>query len=239
MSWLIDQSLRRLKKGDFSGVCNTIAWSLSERYYERLYNISSSAPVPVSELGIDSSVSEQYDPTSYLTLGTIFRQLWSLHRNNNHGFLDVGCGKGRVTRVAATHPYQHVLGIDLSPELARIARNNLEQGRRKMVCNQVRIEVADAATFVIPDTVGTIFMYNPFRGVTMDRFMQNVLESFERLRREITVVLVNPTNFMPQQYPWIKATHTFSSFYPHYDHGMQVNLYTVAPTELKLSVNKT
>ena len=36
MSWLVDQTRERLKKGDFIGIAKTVAWSLRERYYEQL-----------------------------------------------------------------------------------------------------------------------------------------------------------------------------------------------------------
>lgn len=217
MSWLIEQSCKRLRNGDLIGVGQTIAWSLRERYYEQLYDISSSAPVPVAELGTDTSLSEDYDPTSYLILRKIFRRLWSSGRNNNHGFLDVGCGKGRVTRVAATHMYKQVIGIELSPGLVQAARRNLEQSRRKNACADVQVLQANAASFDMPDTIGTVFMYNPFRGATMDSFMENLRRSFKTAPRDITVVFVNPVRFEADRYPWMRAVDRFHCFYPHYD----------------------
>ena len=227
MSWLIDQSRERLKNGDFIGIGKTIAWSLRERYYEQLYGISSATPVPVEQLDIDSPTAVDYDPTSYLILRKLFRRLWRTGRNNDHGFLDVGCGKGRVTRVAATFPYRYVVGIELSPTLVQIARRNLEQGRGPKVCPDIRILLADAASFDIPDSVGTVFMYNPFHGATMDSFMQKVRDSFVRTPRDMTLAFVNPVQFEASRYSWITCTDQFQSFYPHYAHDMQVMTYSV------------
>jgi SAM-dependent methyltransferase len=227
MSWLVDQSRERLKQGDFIGIGKIIAWSLRERYYERFYGISSSSPVPVEQLDTDNPTSEDYDPTSYLILRKTFRRLWRSGRNNDHGFLDVGCGKGRVTRVAATFPYRHIIGIELSQNLATIARHNLNRGRERYACRDIEILQADAASFDIPDTVGTVFMYNPFHGSTMDSFMRSLRDSFVRARRDITVVFVNPVQFEADRYPWLEATDLFHCFYPHYVHEMQVVMYSV------------
>lgn len=227
MSWLVKQSRKRLKNGDVVGTAKTIAWSIRERYYEQRYDISSSAPVPVDKLGTDAATSEDYDPTSYLILRKIFRRLWNRRKVNDHAFLDAGCGKGRVTRVAAAYPYRKIIGIELSPELAQVARRNVRQCRERNGCRDIEILQANAAAFEIPDTVGTVFLYNPFRGVIMDSFMENLHRSVGRVPREIVLVFVNPIRFDANRYPWLQPIDEFHCFYPHYEsHDMKVVMYS-------------
>ena len=40
-------------------------------------------------------------------------------------FVDVGLGKGRALLLASDYPFREVIGVELSPELDRIARSNI------------------------------------------------------------------------------------------------------------------
>src|SRR5271166_6630819 len=40
-------------------------------------------------------------------------------------FVDIGSGKGRVLLMAADYPFQRVIGVELLPELHRVAQANL------------------------------------------------------------------------------------------------------------------
>ncbi len=53
--------------------------------------------------------------------------------HSEYVFVDMGCGKGKVVLLAAELPFKRVVGVELSPKLARIAKNNLRtyRGPRK------------------------------------------------------------------------------------------------------------
>jgi SAM-dependent methyltransferase len=92
-------------------------------------------------------------------------------------FVDLGCGKGRPVLVATECPFKDILGVELSPAFAQIARNNAERianhysGRRR-----ARIEVGDATEYPIPSCDVVLFMYNPF-GEAMVRKMAARVQS--------------------------------------------------------------
>ena len=44
---------------------------------------------------------------------------------DRYTFLDIGAGKGRALLVAAESPFNEVVGVELNPSLAAIARNNI------------------------------------------------------------------------------------------------------------------
>ena len=44
-------------------------------------------------------------------------------------FIDVGAGMGRAVLLAAELPFRRVVGVELNPTLARIARKNLTAWR--------------------------------------------------------------------------------------------------------------
>ena len=41
------------------------------------------------------------------------------------GFVDLGSGKGRALLLASDYPFREVIGVELSPKLDRIARDNI------------------------------------------------------------------------------------------------------------------
>ncbi|HXN21118.1 MAG TPA: class I SAM-dependent methyltransferase [Candidatus Dormibacteraeota bacterium] len=86
-------------------------------------------------------------------------------------FIDVGCGKGRVLILAAERPFQRILGIEYSPELAQICRNNLAKVGLQDRCE---VLVCDAADFEFPQGNLLAFFYNPFDSVLLERIFKNL-----------------------------------------------------------------
>ena len=79
-------------------------------------------------------------------------------------FVDLGAGMGRVVMLAARRPFRAVIGVEVSPALVEIARENLTAAREpRRVARDVKIVCADAAGYVFPHGDLVVFMYNPFR----------------------------------------------------------------------------
>ncbi len=101
-------------------------------------------------------------------------------------FVDLGCGKGKALMVASSLGFGTVIGVEFAPELAAIARANLNlMGMR----NAVVVE-GDAAEFVFPDEPLVVYLYNPFSCEVMSRVIANLRLSRARL---VYVVYKNPT----------------------------------------------
>jgi len=78
-------------------------------------------------------------------------------------FVDVGCGMGRALLLAAEHPFKQVVGIELSPALHAIARENFATARGLALhCRDVRIRRGDARRFAFPKGDLVVFLFNPF-----------------------------------------------------------------------------
>lgn len=78
-------------------------------------------------------------------------------------FVDVGCGMGRALLLAAEHPFKQVVGIELSPALHAIARENLATARGLALrCRDMRIRRGDARRFRFPKGDLVVFLFNPF-----------------------------------------------------------------------------
>jgi SAM-dependent methyltransferase len=105
-------------------------------------------------------------------------------------FLDVGCGSGRMVLAAARKGYSRVLGLEIRPELAAIAARNTASMRQPS--SRCEVIVGDATIMEVPDDVSALFIYNPFQGVQMDRFLDRLMESLARRPRRLIVAYANP-----------------------------------------------
>jgi SAM-dependent methyltransferase len=84
-------------------------------------------------------------------------------------FVDLGAGMGRVVMLAARRPFRAVIGVEVSPALVEIARENLASLRdARRVATDVKIVRADASDYVFPRGDLVVFMYNPFRAPVLE-----------------------------------------------------------------------
>lgn len=80
------------------------------------------------------------------------RALEQIPGPERYALVDLGCGKGRVLAVASELPFRRVVGVELSPILAKAARRNAGVlARRYPARTRIEVAVADAATFRLPD----------------------------------------------------------------------------------------
>ena len=108
-------------------------------------------------------------------------------------FLDVGCGKGRPLLVATELEFAAITGVELSPALARVARQNAAVFARAHP-NRTRIDIVtgDAVAHRLPETNLVVFLYNPFNRPLMARLRGLIEVSLQAVPRELYVVYVNP-----------------------------------------------
>jgi Histone methylation protein DOT1 len=109
-------------------------------------------------------------------------------------FVDFGSGKGRVLYQAAQHPFTRVVGVEISPELNRIAEDNLERNRSKLVCRNVELATADIAEYAVPDDMTIAYVYIPVTGELFQRTLEQILASLDRRPRPIKLVYIHPFN---------------------------------------------
>jgi SAM-dependent methyltransferase len=98
-------------------------------------------------------------------------------RPQDFNFVDLGCGKGRAVLVAAQFPFRRILGVELDPELCRIARANV--ALKPDWAARISVLQQDAATIPYPDGPLVIFLFHPF----FPRILRRVLANLERQLR--------------------------------------------------------
>jgi SAM-dependent methyltransferase len=107
-------------------------------------------------------------------------------------FIDLGAGMGRAMLIAALQPFQAVVGVELNPELVRLARRNMTRWRK--IANPqapMRLVCGDAAGYVFPDGPCVAFLFNPFGATVMRRLLKGMARSFARRPGELDILYIN------------------------------------------------
>jgi len=152
--------------------------------------------------GLNTSLHEYGVPEIAAVEGVVYlptpwhvlpRALHALRASQEDVLVDFGCGKGRIVHQAAKRPLRRVIGVEISPTLAGFAQSLVTAHRHEYRCRDVQITVGDAAQFAVPDDLTITFMFDPFRGRTMDAVLRSLIESIDRQPRRLSLIYVNPT----------------------------------------------
>jgi len=133
------------------------------------------------------------------TRGRAFRKLLdSLSLPNDSVFVDFGCGKGKLLLLASRYRFKRAVGIEFSPELADIAKQNAARfgiRRREMATGTCDIEIvcSDATEYKFRDDENVLFFFNPFSSLVMSRVLANIEKSYERKPRDIWLLYNDPS----------------------------------------------
>lgn len=108
-------------------------------------------------------------------------------------FIDIGSGKGRALFLALRYPFRRIIGLELSPSLVEISRENLKNfDAAWSFASPVEIVACDAVEFCLPPGPLVIFLYHPFARPVMVRFIEHLRESLRERPREVYLVYANP-----------------------------------------------
>ncbi|MBU6284152.1 methyltransferase domain-containing protein [bacterium] len=158
------------------------SWVQGLRHGRRL---ETDGMVHLETLGLAAEERRNYGPSGWKTIDRLARRV---PLGPGDVFVDYGCGKGRIVYLAALHPVARVVGVELSPDLAAVARRNLEVAASRLRCRDVRIEVSDALAWPVPDDLTIAFFYSPFTGRLFEGVVENLRRSVERAPRGLWIV---------------------------------------------------
>jgi SAM-dependent methyltransferase len=107
-------------------------------------------------------------------------------------FIDLGAGLGRALLLASEFPFRSVLGVELNPTLARIARRNLAVWRAAGRARApLQIVDGDAAEFALPPGPCVAFLFNPFGGPVLRCILRNWSNAFAGRTVKLDILYVN------------------------------------------------
>ena len=195
----LSDDLRRIRysiasTGLLRGLADLTTWLLTyhpdrDHTFDKRFDTDTSGSVATANLGIADAATREhailYMPSPERVTRWMLKALRIDHRR--YSFLDLGCGKGRVLLIASTYPFQRVIGIEISQELSRIARENAKRFPASKRKTEVEVQTTDASAMSFPNTNLLIHMYHPF-GPELTRLVLRRLEESVRAQpRDVTV----------------------------------------------------
>jgi SAM-dependent methyltransferase len=191
LTWVFDSMKNRGLRETFGSVVRVVV----DVGFDMRYGTDTVRWVEINALGFESEHKKDgftYIPSPVNPLRTLLRKL-GLPKDGV--FIDLGSGKGRVLLIAAQNGFQRIIGVEFSPELCEIARENVKVFLRKTQINaQLEVIETDAATFPIDGKYNVFFMYYPFGKVVLARFLANLRSSLVRFPRKIWLIYNNPVD---------------------------------------------
>jgi SAM-dependent methyltransferase len=107
-------------------------------------------------------------------------------------FVDLGAGMGRAVLLASEFEFKAVVGVELHPALADIARKNMRlwraAGRERA---PVRIVEGDAVEFALPDGPVLVFLFNPFGAAVLRRLLKSWRKPLGERAQALDILYVN------------------------------------------------
>jgi predicted RNA methylase len=108
-------------------------------------------------------------------------------------FIDLGSGKGRTLLMASDYPFRHILGVELLPELSRIAEENIAKYRScSQKCFSMSSVCNNAKNFAFPCTPLVLYLFNPFPQSILEQVIANLEKSLISAPRVVYVIYHNP-----------------------------------------------
>jgi SAM-dependent methyltransferase len=181
-----------------------------DRVQERRLGIRSSHLVPIETLVEDWHGNHDYAPTSIRAFRT-FMEAVNI-TGVEEGFVDYGCGMGRTLVLASEYPFRRIIGVEISTDLAAIARENLGRQRSKRLCHDIQIWCGSAERFELPEDASVLYFFNPFHGPVLTQIFNQIGQSLAAHSRRLRIIFNNPTHFrkIAHNYPWLIARRHFS-----------------------------
>ena len=168
--------------------------SILDLILDRFYAIETRKCLPVTSMDVNSvsiKHGRRYQPVTYRLFNKIFKELdydWS-----NYNFIDIGSGKGRAIFMATNYGFKSIIGLEYAKNLCEDCQKNLNNFKKynKKIHSQIEIVNQDALVFTPSKGPNVFFMYNPFDGSILRKFLNNLIEK-NAIGSNDLFVYVNP-----------------------------------------------
>ena len=155
--------------------------------FDQAHGVDTSGLVPAKHLTTghahDEHVTAYYGvaPSILRALIAHWRETVPPHPISSYTFLDIGCGKGRALLVASELPFRRIIGIELNPKLAAVARTNADS----WICSHsadptapllapIEILEQDALELTLPTTPTLLFLFHPFEAPLLRKLLRRI-----------------------------------------------------------------
>lgn len=159
---------------------------LFDRYWDHRLRIRTCGRLETFQLDPYDSThlgnAKIYQPVRTRVLKNALNELQRKIQFKEFHFVDIGSGKGRAIYWSKEYGFKNYLGIEFSPHLCQIAKEN----SKVLSWGEILCEDVTKNTYENKKTV--FFLYNPFDGLVMRKFIRMLSE----IKSECYIIYVNP-----------------------------------------------
>jgi hypothetical protein len=189
-------TLSSLLREGFEFAQDSIPWRMRQRWGDIDFDCDFGVDTTAARLNVRTRllgtfIGGAYQPSEPALFHQMLDALPIDHREFT--FIDLGSGKGRVLLMATDYRFRRILGVELIPELHRIALQNIANYRGPdQKCFAIESCCADALKFEFPPEPLVVYIFNPFPEWGLTRVIANLERSLEHKPRPAYVVYHNP-----------------------------------------------
>ena len=190
---VLRRSVNSLRTFGIRHTLENVVCLVEEYWFEYRYRLQSLTWQEIDTL--DVSANEKFHAHGYKPARlTHFRHIINrIDLPNNPVFVDFGSGKGRLLIVAMQLRFCNAVGVELSPSLCAVARENLKRAIPNRVQREaIRIVPCNAAQYKIQPDENVFYFYNPFDGIVMAQVLANIVQSLQTHPRLVWLIYNNP-----------------------------------------------
>jgi SAM-dependent methyltransferase len=165
-----------------------------ERRFDRRFGVTTAGIIPKEHLevsGPSAAHVTHYQAAQPIHIEGVVGELGIEYAK--YTFVDFGCGKGKAILLASSFPFERIVGLELSPELAEIAAANVRTYHsRRQRCHAIEVLCMDALDYELPARPLVCFFYNPFGEAILERVIEKIGRSLSEHPRDVIVVYLHP-----------------------------------------------
>jgi SAM-dependent methyltransferase len=172
--------------------------------FDEMHGVDTSGLVPAGHLVTghpnDEHVTAYYGvaPSILRTLIDLWRATPPPHPIRRYTFVDIGAGKGRAILVASELPFHQVIGVELNPNMADIAQQNVDRWQQAHATDTtapalapIRLIEQDALDFDLPRTPTLLFLFHPFEAPVLKALLRRIETQFAHRPGTLDILYVN------------------------------------------------
>ncbi|MDE3104333.1 MAG: class I SAM-dependent methyltransferase [Acidobacteriota bacterium] len=170
--------------------------------FDLAHGVETSGLIPARELNTghphDAHITAYYGvaPSILRTLVEHWQATNPPHPIHEYTLIDYGAGKGRAMLVASELGFRRVLGIELNPDLATIAAQNIRLWTKAHASDPTAPALAplellqqDALTVPLPEGPCVAFLFHPFEAPVLRKLLRHVETQIGRRGGSATAAL--------------------------------------------------
>jgi len=163
--------------------------------FDAAHGLDTSGSVAATECAPDAAMAAQMSPYGGSQPSIVRAGLAPLPDHDQFAFVDLGCGKARPLMVASEFPFRRLVGVEIAPPLAEIARRNAAViAGRYPDRTPIEIQVGDATSVSPPAERVVYFMYHPFGRALVSALVDNIERQLGNGLRQAFFVYYNPVH---------------------------------------------